>query len=653
MIFRTRDRLKFHLERWLLRGVYVRLLFMAMLVGVCAVAGGSLIAGIEKDFEHVGAAIWWAFLRLTDPGYLGDDQGVAKRIISTVLTILGYVLFMGSLVAVMTQWLNSRIRELELGMTPIFQKEHVLVLGWTSRTATIAREMFAASAEELQRFLALRKSQRSRVHLVLLVEQLSAELRQSLREQLGVWWRESQVTMRSGSPLVLEHLQRVDYLRAAAILLPAEDVGPDEQLSDARTIKALRSIDTYSASHKATDLPLVVAEVFDWRKINIAKRAYRGPLEVVATDQVVGRMLALSLKYPGMSLVLEELLASDHGPELGITEAGTLMGKAFGQLDGYFPRSIPLGVVRPRAGRYEAILCPAADAIIEPKDRIVLLSNGPPDRVPQDTARPAVAAPEPDAAAEPTPTSRPVDRLLILGWSDRVPDVLAELAAHGVAQEVDVVGAVSEEDRAVMLAEHDVGDLRVRNVHADVTSPVVVRRWLAEDHERVLLMASDWLGSYAESDARTLLTRLVVDEVCEDVSKKPHLVVELMQSASEKLIRTQGVDAIVSPEIVGQMLAHITLRRELHAVYLELLDAEGPVLSLKEPSYYQLGSGKQHSFAQLRAAVARDGDVLLGIFHRSVEPQVRLNPSPERSLSMDDDIRLIVARRGSGSRVLR
>ena len=70
--------------------------------------------------------MWWAFLRLTDPGYLGDDEGLARRTISTVVTVLGYVLFLGLLIAILTQWLNQLIARLESGVTPVALSDHVL-----------------------------------------------------------------------------------------------------------------------------------------------------------------------------------------------------------------------------------------------------------------------------------------------------------------------------------------------------------------------------------------------------------------------------------------------------------------------------------------------------------------------------------------------
>lgn len=87
LLDRLKNRLKFQIEQLLLRGAHSRLLFIASLVGLVAIAGGLLVQATNATFENNKTAIWWAFLRLTDPGYLGDDEGVARRVISTTLKV--------------------------------------------------------------------------------------------------------------------------------------------------------------------------------------------------------------------------------------------------------------------------------------------------------------------------------------------------------------------------------------------------------------------------------------------------------------------------------------------------------------------------------------------------------------------------------------
>ena len=89
-----------------------RLLFASTLVAAVALLGGFLVFLLDANFDDMGESIWWAFLRLTDPGYLGDDQGYVGRSISTIITVLGYVFFLGLLIAILTQWMSHAIQKM-------------------------------------------------------------------------------------------------------------------------------------------------------------------------------------------------------------------------------------------------------------------------------------------------------------------------------------------------------------------------------------------------------------------------------------------------------------------------------------------------------------------------------------------------------------
>ncbi|UCE87756.1 MAG: hypothetical protein JSU66_08635, partial [Deltaproteobacteria bacterium] len=107
--FNLWNRVQFEIQRILLRGARYRLLLAALLVLTVSVVAGAVIGIVDTGLSDPREAIWWAFLRLTDPGYLGDDEGIARRSISTVVTVLGYLLFLGLLIAILTQWLNQLI----------------------------------------------------------------------------------------------------------------------------------------------------------------------------------------------------------------------------------------------------------------------------------------------------------------------------------------------------------------------------------------------------------------------------------------------------------------------------------------------------------------------------------------------------------------
>jgi len=146
------ERFNFFLERQFVKGTQVQLLFVVCLIGLLSIAGGFMVMPLDAAAEKPGEAFWWAFLRLTDPGYLGDDEGMWRRIVSTFLTIAGNVVFIGSLVAIITTWLNRKIRTLEQGLTRVSAQNHIVILGWTNRTVHVAAEL-THSRKRVKRFL--------------------------------------------------------------------------------------------------------------------------------------------------------------------------------------------------------------------------------------------------------------------------------------------------------------------------------------------------------------------------------------------------------------------------------------------------------------------------------------------------------------------
>ena len=139
------DRVKYLVERQFVKGALFQLLVVAIFIGLISLVGGLLVWPGENSFSSLGDAIWWAFLRLTDPGYLGDDEGGRRRLVSTILTVSGYVVLMGTLVAILTRSLIARMTDLERGLTPVTLRHHVVVLGWTSRTVPILQELTAST----------------------------------------------------------------------------------------------------------------------------------------------------------------------------------------------------------------------------------------------------------------------------------------------------------------------------------------------------------------------------------------------------------------------------------------------------------------------------------------------------------------------------
>lgn len=638
---RASNRLRFEIGQFLLQGAFYRLLSIASLVLLVAVAAGVLIWALEPTPMPLADAIWWAFLRLTDPGYLGDDQGALRRTVSTVVTVLGYVLFLGALIAIMTQWLNQTLRRLESGLTPIARDGHVLVAGWTDRTVSILREMFRSE----DRSHSLLGGRGARLTAVVLADNASPELHQELRDRLGAQLRDQSVILRQGEAIHLDHLRRADFAHAAAIVLPADPYLSEEHAPvDVRTMKTLMSIARHLLSELGeAPLPLVVAELFDSRREALAKALYPGRIEVVVSDRLIGRMLALNLRHTGLAHVFRELLFDRSGQRLFLLPLPpSLAGRSFSELVRTQERLAVLGVLRDD----KLALCAEPYFRLAAGDRLICFGS----EDDASDASPELESEEERGSIVPVERSRiaiGLRSLLVLGWTRKVPTVLAELCGDEEDLSVTVISTVELAGRAHDLARTEaMPGLALTHVVADYTVPEVLRAHQPERYDAVLLVGSDRLESGAESDARSIVGCEVLKTCLPRTGRKPRIVIELMDPDNARLFEAQDIDVLVSPQLLGRALAQIALIPELCEVYDDLFGAGGAELSIRAARDYGFDGDDAVSFRELREAAARDGHVVLGAQSES-DSSMRMNPGPTASFERARSVRVVVALRGA------
>jgi hypothetical protein len=636
-MFRLRfiDRLKFFVERQFVKGASYQLLIVVAVIGLISLLGGMLVLPLGEYDEHLGNAVWWAFLRLTDPGYLGDDEGTWRRIVSTWLTVSGYVVFLGALVAIMTRWLIAIMEQLELGLTPVSLKNHIVILGWNNRTVPLLREL-VMSTSRLGRFM--RERDIKRLKIVVLSEQVSSEQIQLLRADPGIGRRSKHIILRSGSPLQPEALHRVACLQAAAVIIPNESHGPDSLVtSDVESLKALLSIHAQARERKQS-LPFVVMEVEDVRKFSVAARAYPGPLEVVAGDATISRLLAQNIIHPGLSELYGELLTAHAGNELYIRPAAPYAGLAIAEIEARCPYAIMFGLLRPGTdGELRTYLNVPSDEILTAADALVLMARS------YDETEPVARAPSERrvnrVATVPDTETLPLQRkrLLILGWNRRVPAIITELASYQNYEfDVDLVSIVPADTRINEIARYSEVAARVscEHIEADYMVEGELRRLDPARFDSIILLCSDRLSSGEEADARAIVGYLVLEEILQEQYRQPQILLELSDPANEDLLASNSSETIISPMILSHMLSQVTLRRELRLVYDELFTAHGAEIQFYDPGEY--GLRPEASFGEFEIKAAALGETALGIYRIKADAYGdRLQLNPIRAKAMD------------------
>ncbi|HSR62678.1 MAG TPA: hypothetical protein VLN56_04660 [Gammaproteobacteria bacterium] len=631
-VTRLRHFIQFRLERLILRGAVARLLVIVLALAVVSLAGGLTAFYLTGAFDDPYASVWWAFLRITDPGYLGDDEGTWLRVISVTMTICGLVLLIGALIAIMTQWLNQTIQRLEKGLTPIVMKNHVLILGWNNRTTSLVEQLLTNEGR-VQRFLD-QFGERG-LKIVILAEEIGPVLIQELKDRLGPMWRPRQVILRTGNPMRLEHLERVDYRHAAAVVLPAarfgEGSGDDESI-----IKTLMTAGTTPTG----PLPFIVAELVDPDHIRAGRKAYPGPAEIIAKAVLSGRILVQTARYPGLSLVIEDLF-DQEGVQIYLHQAKQFTGLPLKQLLECFDTAIPIGIVRAEHGLFVPLL--GNKECLEENDLVAVIGYGFEDSKPLKKINTA-----PDVTIRkllPTTPAPKSQTLLIVGWNSTLPSLLAEFDHY--PDEFDSVDIASEKqlterERLLQRKGVQLKNIRMRQLECDFTARSELEQLKPQDYDTIMIVANDWLDSADEADAHSLLGYLMLAEILEEKDRKPNIIIEAMVESSVSLFTSPGVELLITPRLQSHMLAQVTMRRDLNTVFEHLFGAGGAELALHPAA----GMETTETFLQLQRELAAVGEIALGI--RLARGQIELNPKKTASLSLAADDQIIVLRIPTG-----
>lgn len=626
----------FKIERFLIKGAWFQLFSVAVTIVIISLFFGAIAFFYTDHFMNVQNAIWWAFLRLTDPGYLGDDQGYKLRTLSTILTVLGYVLFMGSLVAIMAQGLNRLMSKLEAGLTPIREKNHIVILGLTRRTPLILRELLV-SKDRVLRFL--KRFKKADLKIVILSKNINSKVLHELKAEVGPLWDDSKVVLRSGNPLEVEHLDRVDFMRSASIIYPASDLKEDRSYFDANAFKFIQICNTQKKEGKPS--PLIVTEMINDDRLKLIPDVSKTKVQAIPLSTTISRLIVQNIKYEFLSFIYNDLLTHGEGNEVYIRSAEELSGKKVGDVRLSFSQAIFIGIIH----EHEVILNPDLETIISDDDKCVFIA---------EKYEQCFHYGLPEIKANSLELIKPLSKtktlnfkkILIFGWSDKVHNILEELNSLSNKKiSVDVASIVSLKDRqkTLQLVNTELKNIELNHLEMDYTSSGFYKKVQLQDYDHFVFVANDWMTSDEQSDARTWLGFLQLTHH-KEYTNQP-IIVEVMSSESEGLFEHQNTEVINSPILAAHMITHVALRPELNAVFDELFGPEGAEIILEPLSNFT--KNQELYFYDLQRMSYDSGLIALGYFDEHTGKSL-LNPSKKDAIRVTEHLYVVLLTTASG-----
>jgi hypothetical protein len=608
------------------------LLFVTLVVSVTLIGMTAMFFGLFSDENRDIMAIprnidagfwdsmWWSLNQVMRLRGFEKVYGATGPVLAYALflSIMGLVVF-SVLISLINNTMRSRIEALRKGDTQVLERDHVLVLGWNNKVFSILQQL-----AQLQ----------PGVKVVILAPREIDIMQERLRVA-GIQRERIKVILRSGTPSNHGELERVAVDRAASVILLATDA------NDSETIKTMVLLAVREGW--PGEPPILTSEIALEQNYELAKIAARNRLHIISSSRVISKVIVQTVRNPGLADVYSEIFSPTGNSVhvLGIPECTDcpIAEIAYGLTD-----AIPLGITwdekRDDRVRHVAGLNPEPDYEVAEDEQLVLLTRG----LPASYSGPG-RIPESRIYREGGSVPHVPARVLLIGWTDILYDILQELDAHALrGTEVTVLSNVKPDEVQQRTESHQVNNLKNLTLVFHEGDAVQQTAWEGIDISgfQSIVVLADESDEQGDADTRTLRILLRLSDLCKQDESHVHTVAELLDDNNRALLTGLGVDdIIVSPEIVSAQLAQIARQEILAPIYRELLSAGGVEISLRPAGdYVQLDT--DCCFSDLVYASQQKMEIALGLRLAQQNGEVLLNPSRQTTWRLGENDKVIV-----------
>ncbi|WP_405874396.1 NAD-binding lipoprotein [Streptomyces zaomyceticus] len=566
-----RDRTRYWVDRTVVKGMTTVAGWLALVcLAVVAPASALLVWTDNRSPDTVQGKVATVWRTVGQTLRLGGEVGPPLRMVLTVLLALVSLLYVSTLVGLVTTAITDRLTELQRGQSTVVERGHSLVLGWSEQTPTLVAELLAAHA------------QRRNSAVVVLADRDKLDMERELRPVLtAVGGRRVRLLCRRGRPSDPAALARVSPAAAGAVVVLPPDT-PEGDTQVVKTLLALRAVVGDASPVR------VVAAVRRTQDVATARLAAGPGAVVLDVDGIAARTLVQCVLEPGLSSVLEDLL-DFAGAELHVHRVPGLVGRTFAELRTACADACVVGLVRPDG---TPLLNPPPRTALGAGDAIVVLAED--ETPPTWTATLATLLPQPSRVkTETAPDNRTTPRrVVVLGWNRRGPEIVDGLAHSGWEA--------------------------VREKRLPAPDPA----------HRILVLGGP--DSHPDPDEYPLVTLLRLRAAERESGLRSPTVVELTDAQHRPLAPAgPHTDLVVGGRLVGLLMAQVSQTIELAAAFDELFSPVGNAVRLRPATDY-VPAGTEAPFAELVEAAGRQGATALG--YRPGDSRIPLLNPPKTSM---------------------
>jgi ion channel POLLUX/CASTOR len=565
---------------------------------------------------------WQSLMRTIDSGTVCGDLGWGFRTISLVVTFGGIFIF-SALIGVLSNGINDKIENLRKGRSFVIETDHTLILGWSSKVFPIISELVIANENQ------------KRPRIVILADMDKVEMEDEIRSQLADL-KNTKVICRKGSPNDMAELSIVNPQAAKSIII----LSPEEGNADPLTIKTILAI-TNNPNRREAPYH-IVAEIKDEKNIEVAKMVGKDEVELVLTDDIIGRIMVQTSRQSGLSIVYTELMDFD-GAEIYFNEEKELIGKTFGESIFAYKDSAVMGL---QFVDGNVKINPPMDYILQKGDKVIAITED------DDTlivSKEKVAISNEAAIVNLDSNRVESERILMLGWNKRAMVIIREMDNYvGPNSYMKVVSAFDNDKEDIFEIAKTLQNIKLEFQHDDTAARKVIDGLDITSYDSIQLLCYKDEMEMQDADAQTLISLLHIRRIMEETGKDMKIVSEMLDLKNRDLAEvTKADDFIVSDKLISLLMSQVSENKHLMRVFEDLFDSDGSEIYLKPMSDY-IKPGETVDFYTVLESAKRKGQTAIGyriatlVHDNSKAYGVVVNPVKSEKITFSENDKLIV-----------
>ena len=587
-----KTRLNYKFDSFISKGTVAMIYGLGLLSLILIIFFGTLLLvfGLHPDADTSFTffeSLWENLTHILDPGVLGNhEDNWPYRLFMMVTTFLGLVII-STLIGLVSNGILTKMDELRKGRSFVIEKDHVLILGWSSKIFTIISEICIANENQ------------KRGVIVILADMDKVLMEDEIRDKVGSTGN-TKVICRTGNPIDVHDLYIANPFDTKSIII----LDKDNENSDSQIIKTIVAIVTNP--ERRPDPYHITAEMEDKRNFEVAKMVGKDEVELILSDEIISRIMVQTSRQSGLSVVYIELM-DFGGDEIYFMPEPTLIGKTFREILFSYEDSAIMGI-QFADGHVE--INPPMDTIFKEGDRVIGITEDDDTLVPNAPAHQDL---EENKIVYTEPLVQEEEKILILGWNNRAKYIIKELDNYvPPGSEVRVISKFDDAAKAVNKLQNNVENIRLAFEVMDTTDRETLESMNLGQYDYIMLLCYQNYFPIQEADAQTLITLLHLRNFTEKNGEKYKIVSEMLDIRNRQLADiTSADDFIVSDKLISLLMSQVSENKYLMRVFEDLFDADGSEIYIKPASEY-VKVGEPINFYTILESAARKNEVAIG-----------------------------------------